>query len=286
MTGAAKRETLILLGLAILLTVVVAASLPQLEFQPGMPLPSLQPGQVVVVPLEENQSVSISVSTFFLTLVALFLTSTLLYVLYQMLRGTDWKLIADSLRYVLIVSLGIAGLVFLVMLFPHSDIAPPIDMPVATPKPVVTSPLGSAPPWLLWFVGIGLLVATVLVVMWIVASSRSSKPIDFVGLEAEKAMQALRGGVGLKDVIIRCYRQMSLALKQDQGIEREAFMTTGEFERLLERAGIPHEPIHQLTQLFDAVRYGNWQSNATDEQRAIRCLEAIMEHSRAARGRN
>jgi hypothetical protein len=61
-------------------------------------------------------------------------------------------------------------------------------------------------------------------------------------------------------------------------------MTTGEFEILLETAGIPHEPIHQLTLLFDAVRYGHWQPNAVDEQKAIQCLEAIMLHSHDAGG--
>jgi hypothetical protein len=111
-------------------------------------------------------------------------------------------------------------------------------------------------------------------------------PIDLVGLEAEKARQALKTGVDLKDVIIHCYRQMSLALQQEQGIERKDFMTTGEFENLLETAGIPHEPIHQLTRLFDAVRYGNWEPNTVDEQKAVECLESIILYSRNARGMN
>ena len=84
-----------------------------------------------------------------------------------------------------------------------------------------------------------------------------------MGLEAEKAWQALITGLDLKDVIVKCYRQMSLALEKEQGIERKDFMTTREFENLLEAAGIPHDPIHQLTQLFEAVRYGNWQPQSS-----------------------
>jgi hypothetical protein len=38
-----------------------------------------------------------------------------------------------------------------------------------------------------------------------------------------------------------------------------------------------------LTQLFEAVRYGNWQPNPVDEQKAIQCLEAIMLYSRQAK---
>jgi hypothetical protein len=124
---------------------------------------------------------------------------------------------------------------------------------------------------------------SVLVGVWIFTSSRRARSIDLVGIEARKAWQALKTGSDLKDVIIKCYLQMSLALKREQGIERQDFMTTGEFEHLLEAAGIPHEPIHQLTRLFDAVRYGNWQPNTADEEQAIQCLQAIMLSSRETR---
>jgi hypothetical protein len=76
---------------------------------------------------------------------------------------------------------------------------------------------------------------------------------------------------------------MSLALQQEQKIEREAFMTTGEFERLLTARGVPGDPVHQLTQLFEAVRYGRWQPNSIDERRALHCLDAILEYSHEAK---
>lgn len=286
MTGNTKRKTLILLGVSILFTMMIAASLPRLKFQPGMPLPSLQHGQLVAAPAEEDPLVSISATKFILVLIAIVITIAMLYSIYQLLRGADWKLISDFLRYVLFISVGVGCLVFMIMLFPSSDRYTPVEIPVQTAQPVVTSPLGSVPPSLLWLVGIGLFAISVLVAIWVFTPSHPVKPIDLVGLEAEKARQALKTGAGLKDVIIHCYRQMSLALKQEQGIERKDFMTTGEFENLLETAGIPHEPIHQLTRLFDAVRYGNGQPNALDEQMAIQCLEAIILHSRDAREMN
>ena len=105
-------------------------------------------------------------------------------------------------------------------------------------------------------------------------------------MEAEKAWQALSTGSesDLKDVITTCYREMSRALKKERGIEREVSMTTGEFEELLEAAGIPHGPTHQLTRLFDAVRYGDWQPGFAEKQDAIQCLEAIMLYCREMRG--
>lgn len=283
MTGNTKRRTLALLGIVILITMMVAASLPQLELQPGMPLPRLEHGQLVTLPTEEYQSVSISASRFILVFIALILSAAMLYSMVQIFRGADWKLISKFLIYMLGISLGIGCLAFLILLFSGSDVYTPVEIPVSTPQPVVTSPLGSAPPLLLWLVGIGLFVISVLVVIWIFTSSRQASPIDLVGLEAEKARLALITGVDLRDVIIQCYLQMSLALKQEQAIERKDFMTTGEFENLLETAGIPHEPIHQLTRLFDAVRYGNWKPSAVDKQKAIQCLEDIMSYSRDAR---
>ena len=289
MTGSTKRKTTVLLGLVILLTMLVAANLQKLEFQPGRPLPRLEQGQLVAVPIAETSSVSISAPRFILILIALVLTGATLYSAYQLLRGADWKLILYFLRYILSISVAIGCLVFMIMLFPSSNIETPAEIPIPTMtfQPVVTSPLGSAPPSLLWLVGIGLLmIITMLVAVWMFTPVRQAGPLDLLGLEAERARQALISGVDLKDVIINCYRQMSLTMKQDQGIEREEFMTTGEFETVMESAGIPQEPIHLLTRLFDAVRYGHWQPDAVDEQQAIQCLEAIMVHSRNVREKN
>ena len=284
MTGYTKRKTFLLLGAVILITMMIAANLPHLEFQPGMPLPRFENGQVVAVPAEEGQFFSISVPKFILVFIVLILTVVTLYSMVQLFRGAGWKPISDVLRPILITSGVIGCIVLLSMLLPTSDSFTPLGIAVSTPEPVVTSPLGAAPPSLLWLVGIVLFVSSVLVLVWIFKSSQQASAMDLVGLEAAKARQALKTGGHLKEVIIHCYIQMSLALKQERGIERKDFMTTGEFEHLLETAGVPHEPIHQLTSLFDAVRYGNWQPNPVDEQKAIQCLEAIMLYSRAARG--
>jgi len=281
MTGSAKRKTLMLLGLVVLFTVMIAVNLPQLEFQPGMPLPKLEHGQLVL-PVEENRFVSISSIKFLLILVVIFLTGATLYTAYQLFRGIDWKLILYMLRYGMFAGVILGCLVFMVMLFPGSESYTPVDIVLPTPAPVVTSPVEPAPPSLLWLVGIGLLVTIVFVLSWIIKPAQQPSPMELVALEAEKARQALRIGTGLKDVVIDCYLKMSLALKQERGLEREDFMTTGEFEDLLHAAGFPREPVHQLTRLFDAVRYGHWQPNAADEQTAIQCLEAIMLHGRPA----
>jgi hypothetical protein len=287
MTGSVKQKALILLGLVMIITAMIAASLPQLELQPGMPLPQMENSQVVIPPSQTEPFEAISVNKFFIVFFVILVAGSILYALYKLLRGAEWKNLAAVIWPVLVISLIVGGFVFLIMLLPKSESSVAIELPMPTPEPLVTSPLGATPPLLLWLVGIGLLVTGILIGVWIFTSSRRrATTIDLVGLEAEKAWQELKTGLGLKDVIIKCYRQMSLALAEEQGLERQDFMTTREFENLLEAAGVPHDPIHQLTQLFEAVRYGHWQSNPIDEQKAIHCLEAIMVYSREAKEAN
>lgn len=286
MTGSIKRNMLILLGLVTIVTLMIAASLPQLELQPGVPLPILENDQVVIPPVEAEPFESFSVNKFIIVYILLLVAGSMLYMMYKLLRGAEWKNLAAFTWPVVLTGLIIGGFALLSMLFKSGSST--AEMPVVpNPEPLVTSPLGSAPPLLLWLVGMGLLVTGILIGIWIFGSRASQATItDILGLEAERARQELRTGLGLKDVIIKCYRQMSLALQKEQGIEREDFMTTREFEDLLGAAGVPHDPVHQLTQLFEAVRYGHWQTNPIDEQKAIHCLEAILLYSREAKEKN
>ena len=281
MTDTAKRKALILFGLVMLLTVILAASLPQLDLQPGMPLPRLEEGQMMLLPIEEEPLVVISVSEFLRTLFALVLAGAILYMTYKLLRGSDWRNLGSFIQPLMIVVLIMGIVIFVIMLLPKGESSLPMELPPAVETPRVTSPLGSVPTSLFWVVGIGLLVGIILLGIWIFApSSRRETTIDLVGLEAEDALRSLKNGLDLKDVIVKCYRQMSLVLEKEQGIEREDSMTTREFENLLEAAGVPHDPIYQLTRLFEAVRYGKWQPNPVDERAAVHSLEAILLFSR------
>jgi hypothetical protein len=282
MSYSTKRKTLILLGLVMFITIIIATSLPELKLQPGMPRPSVENGQVVLAPMEEEPLVAISINEFIKTLFAIVLAGSVLYLFYKLIKGSDWRNLGDYIQPIMVVGLISSIIIFLIMLLPKTQgDTLPMELPLPTITPRPTAPLGSPPAILLWLVGIGLLVSSILLAIWIfVPSSRRKTTIDLVGLEAENALQALKNGLGLKNVILKCYRQMSLVIEKEHGIERKDSMTTREFENLLESAGVPHDPIHQLTQLFEAVRYGNWQPNSMDEQKAIHCLEAIMLFSR------
>jgi hypothetical protein len=285
MTGNARRNTLILLGVVVLITALIAASLPALKLQPGMPLPRLEHGGVVASTNNLAQPVFyVSAAKFFEVFFILFLVGSLLAALVRGWRGTPWKTVAGFLLRLLIIFLVAGASVFLLLQLPvTAGESSPEFAPSPTPLTLPTSPLGTAPPQVLWLVGIGLGLAAVLVAVWIFrASAPKAQPLDLVGAEAEKAWQSLKTGRALKDVIIQCYRQMSQALEEERGLTRKDFMTTGEFEKLLQAAGLPPAPVHQLTRLFEAARYGNWQPKPGDEQAALDCMEAIVAYSRAA----
>jgi hypothetical protein len=283
MTGSAKRKTLILLGLVMIITVMIAASLSQLELRPGMPLPNVNNSQVVIPPDEQAQPVVFPISEVLKVIFALLLAGLMLYAIYRMIRGIGWVNVRSYVQMILVIILIAGSIIFLIMLLPKTQNTLVMELPPPIQVPLVRSPLGPVPILLFWLVGIALLMGSILLGIWIFSPSKQPTTIDLVGLEAEKAWQALMTGLDMKDVIIKCYRQMSLAVEKEQGIERKDFMTTREFENLLESAGIPHDPIHQLTQLFEAVRYGNWQPNLMDEQKAIHCLQAIVLYSREAK---
>lgn len=276
----AKRKALLFVILALLAIALIAAGLPRLEFQPGMPLPGQQGGALVFSTPEDERVKAFPIHNVLKTVLALLLAAFLLYVLYRASRGVRWKdALALILRATLFIALVVGILLILLNSLPPSSQVVAVE-PLPTPLPAIYSPLGEAPPLVLWLAVIGLAAAAVSLAMWFVRSNdQPVSALRLVELEAEKARLAILTGDELKNVIIHCYRQMGLALQQEQGIEREEYMTAREFERLLGAKGIPYEPVHQLTQLFEAVRYGAWLPGRDDDQNAVRCLDAIVRYS-------
>ena len=277
MSQVAKRQALILLLLALTTTLVIGAGLPRLRLQPGLPLPRLQDAGPAAALPENSPPSFIRVNPLARVLLLICLGAFLIFGLYRLLRGVPWKDILSSSVYFLL-PIALFGLLALaISLLPSvRDLSGEL-LPV--PKGLEYAALGPAPPILAWLVGLGLLAALILLAVVLLRSRPAPPLLPWTG-EAEAARQALLAGENLADVILNCYRRMSQALQEDQGLVRDEAMTTGEFERLLVAQGVPRDPVHQLTQLFEAVRYGRWQPGAGDEQRALGSLDAILAHSR------
>jgi hypothetical protein len=102
-------------------------------------------------------------------------------------------------------------------------------------------------------------------------------PNRLIARQAQSALDALQAGGDLKNTIIRCYYQMSAVINQQRGIQRSQTMTPHEFEEYLASNGLPGEPVHLLTRLFENVRYGNLPAGTAEEQVALNSLTAIIE---------
>ena len=125
--------------------------------------------------------------------------------------------------------------------------------------------------------GLGMVLLLVRIFLW---QSRRNRKGDPLSLQAELALRALESGESFKNVIVRCYTEMSLILQREQGLALEETMTAQEFERLLIARGIPHPPIDQLTCLFEAARYGYHPPTSADERAAYESLNAIVRYIR------
>jgi hypothetical protein len=278
----AKRSVLLFLGLAIVTTLLIGMALPRLTLQPGMPMPEVSGGEIEFTSPAEDLPVRLSINRFVLILFLALLAVGLIILAYRLVRDTNWREILAALGRLVLVLLVVDGLLYVVMLLlPSSQVSLPEPMPLPAKPAAVGPPLGPTPQVLIWLVAAALLVGTVLLGLAVLREKRCS-PLAAWQLEAEQARLDLLAGADLKEVILRCYRRMSDALQEEQDIVREDHMTTGEFERLLASKGVPPDPVHQLTRLFDAVRYGQWKPQAGDENRAIQCLDDILAYSRSA----
>ena len=280
MSDDAKRKGLIFLLMAASVMVLIAATLPYLELKPGIPLPKWQ-GGTMPTPTDSQPDVTISVSTFFKALLEVVGIIVAVYCIYKFLKGVPWKeFVGPALRIALLAALAI------VILFAFANLnitSQPLASEVLPPELKLEEgpPLGSPPAFLVWLVWIGLGVMLVVLGVWFSKRRTQDRRLgDPVTLEAEYAMQALLQGLDFRNVIVQCYRQMSAALQKEQGIELEDTMTAREFERLLEAKGLPRDPVHQLTQLFEAARYSLRQFTLVDEQTAFECLNTIVHFSR------
>lgn len=157
------------------------------------------------------------------------------------------------------------------------------EQPELLPAPAIAIP--ETPAWLITLVELTvalLIAAAIMAIVWLALRYRQDAAVtETLAQEAQAAIDALEAGDDFKDVVTRCYAQMSQALLKERGLERSKSMTPQEFERLLVKIGFPAEPIHTLTHLFEEVRYGSIPTSEPAIQKAIASLNAILDHCKA-----
>jgi hypothetical protein len=142
------------------------------------------------------------------------------------------------------------------------------------------------PEVLVWIAG--LVVALVIVALGVLIflivwynRKRNDEFVDRIATEMQSAIDELQAGGDIRNVVVRCYSEMIQALKEQRGIQKNASLTPREFEDALKKNGLPLEPVHELTRLFELVRYGHKPISKREELVAIDNLTLIVEACRS-----
>jgi Domain of unknown function (DUF4129) len=287
MEASNKKAALRFFSLTAAAAIAIAAGLPSLRFDPGMPLPEAAADNSTVVLPGGNGGVAIPVDKFLVTVIVVILSAIVLLAAIRKIMGLNWKDLRIFLGKALIAVIGFSlFLLLLFNLFPRGTPYAPKPT-VEPPQPVSIyegEPMESPPPALLWIVAaVTAALVIALGLRLFTGKGEARKRLDLVGLEAQAARLALLGGRDFKDAIVDCYRRMIVALQKERGIERNESMTAREFEGLLEGKGVPRESVHKLTLLFESARYGSEVPSPEAEGEAIRCLEAIERYARGGK---
>lgn len=264
---------LILTGIGLIL---LAAGLPDMQFQPGLPLPgavtdSDQQNDAVQSTTLPPENSSFPVFPFGIGLTAL------LIVLVIRLAGKI------SLKFTLILFGGIITFLCLFILVNQIHFALPVssslfsqDVVTAAHTEVNTAPIGNPPPKIFHGVLIFLILLIIILALWFLYQIlREKQRTGSIAAEASAALQSIETGEDPANVIIRCYLKMEDLIRNEKGIEREEFLTPREFAGYLRSKGIAIRPIQQLVELFEKVRYGNKIFDEQVEKAAIECLSEI-----------
>ena len=283
-----RTWTYIFSGAGVLALVLLAISLNALQLAPGSPV-SFQQLAPQVTAGDVNPGWTRYLMAAFRVLMIIFWILVPILVIAMLIDKKNRKqfliTMAIALPFILL-------LLYLSTLKPTQKAASDLNFgnfSIATPAPgestAPTPPPYTPPPgWVTSLATALIAVAVAAVVIGAVFlfwrrwknQGQLQEPLKDVQREAQAALDAIYAGNDLRETILRCYLQMAEALRRYRGISRGNDMTPHEFELYLEKRGLPREPVEQLTQLFEQVRYGALQPRRQDERVAVSSLTAII----------
>ncbi len=286
MTQRTKRIVSISLLVTLVSIMLLSASLSNLQLHEGRPFPGAGDSDTTT----HTGAVQLPIKPFSST----FLQGLFAFIFLVLMIYVPARLIALGnlgVKKILISVLALVVLLILVTLLSRTTFGQSTDLSsetsnITTPPSFSypTSPLGNPPRSFIWFVIIGSVLGLGFLMIVVLRRHLSSGHTEDPLLqEAESAVDALKSGIDFGNVIVRYYLRMTLALQEEQGIERGQNMTAREFEDRLEIKGIPREPIHQLTSLFEKFRYGTFPVTKDDEEMGIESLNEIIQFCREKR---
>jgi len=92
-----------------------------------------------------------------------------------------------------------------------------------------------------------------------------------IGRAAGRAADRIEGADDFENEVYRAWREMADALP----VDRPASSTPGEFAAAARDVGVDDDDVAELTELFEAVRYGGREATSDREERAVAALRRI-----------
>jgi hypothetical protein len=285
------RLVLLMAGVAILL-LFLAAAITGMKMQPGNPFPlkwqQAPPGEAS--PFGNGYWFTV----FIRGILILCVISIPIYIFINLLSPQGRRRLLKDLVRLLILTLIMYILLNLAESASKrnlaketpSEIGQPVGGPDMLPEGPVETPAAetSPPEWLDAGLCLGLaflLAIVITVLVWGIyraSRERARDAMDRLAEEAQEAVDAIHAGGNIRDTVIRCYVQMTLVLAKERNVRRDEAMTPHEFEQiLLTKLKLPETPVHRLTSLFEAVRYGDYHPGKREEIEAIDSLTTIAE---------
>lgn len=280
-----NRFLLILSGALLAAFVLLASGLDTLTLAPAQPFNFKRAEDWAALSATQIMPLIVFALAIYIFLVALILPRHF---------WRDWRAIVGTMGVMALLVLGIMWLsaVLPAMKLPEAETllereeeetAAEEPLPPALPPAELRS-VPERPLWVTWLASGVLALFVVGVAFWLgryfwPTPAPPATALYDLAREAQAALNDLEAGEDFHDVIIRCYMEMGRVLAETREIERPQGMTPHEFEEQLLALGLPSAPVSQLTQLFEATRYGRQTADPAQQQTAVASLQAITEAS-------
>ncbi len=285
---------LLTLGIGLLAILILVISLPEFRLQEGQPFPLDMDLSISVMGTEAILPGGNVLYWFLRGMAALIIIGLPIYIIVSLFSPEGRRRLLAQIVIMLVMLFVLDRVAKIVQEKPKEEQAQSIEAPVEQPlsgegENIQTEQFeATTPEWMVW----GSSIAVALFFTGLVALGlwfyyrryhKRLSPSDRLAQEAERAISDLQSGGDFKNVIIRCYYQMSQIIYSERGIQRDLAMTASEFEQALEEKGFPREPIQYLTRIFEEVRYGTKQPAKQEEDKAIWYLSVIADASKDSR---
>ena len=162
MNKKAKQKLIIFLILTIVILILIAGSLKNITFNPGIPLPEIKQGKESSIIVSRTAGSTISVNGFLNIIIIILFFTGILVGLFQMIKYIKIKKIGKAVFYILLCTISLTGVLLLIIyILPHTSntINPKLNF-IKQIDPI-KSPLGKVPVFLLWSLGLILILLIV-----------------------------------------------------------------------------------------------------------------------------